>query len=246
MMTVSKTIALMAGIMLCDQATWAGDVQQVAFLPNAAATSGDGIKAVSQFNGFAVYEHQRRPATTKAAPPVQTIDGSAVATPATPGPCQQGMPSRDGLAAAARLRRQASINLVAAAECRHNIPAGLLDALVVAESSYRVDARSPVGAVGLAQLMPTTAHELDVSDRLDPLQNIEGGARYLRSMLDRFASVPLALAAYNAGPNAVDKAKGIPPYRETTRYVSRILELWSPANTASEPRPASFVQMLSF
>ncbi len=246
MMRLARAIGLIAGIMLCSQAALAGDVQQLGFMPNAAATSGDGVKAVSQFNGFAVYEHQKRPATATPAPPMPTMEDPAVETPGDPSLCRQGMPERDGLAAATRQRRQASINLVAAAECRHKIPAGLLDALVVAESSYRVDARSSVGAVGLAQLMPLTAHELGVVDRLDPLQNIEGGARYLRAMLDRFASVPLALAAYNAGPNAVDKAKGIPPYRETTRYVSRILELWSRTNTASEPQPISFVQMISF
>ena len=246
MMRLPRAMALVAGIVLCDQAAFAGDVQQVGFLPNGAATSGDGIKAVSQFNGFAIYEHQMRPLGAVRNAPAPAVESISDPSPTIPNQCQQGLPQREGLAAATRQRRETSVNLVAAAECRHNIPAGLLDALVVAESGYRIDARSTVGAVGLAQLMPMTAQELGVSDRLDPLQNIEGGARYLRSMLDRFASVPLALAAYNAGPDAVDKAKGIPPYRETTRYVSRILELWSPTSTASEQRPPSFVQMLSF
>lgn len=240
------SLALLAAIILGDKAALAGDIQQIAFLPNMAATSGDGIEAASPFNGFAVYEHQMRPRTASPAPPVPAVEYPAGVSAGVLNLCQRGLLQRDGLAAATRQRRQASINLVAAAECRHNIPAGLLDALVVAESSYRVDAKSPAGAVGLAQLMPMTALDLGVEDRLNPLQNIEGGARYLRLMLDRFASVPLALAAYNAGPNAVDKAKGIPQYRETTRYVSRILKLWSPTNTASEPRPTSFVQMLSF
>lgn len=79
---------------------------------------------------------------------------------------------------------------------------------------------------GLAQLMPATARELGVTNRHDPQQNIDGGARYLRQMLDRFGSVHLALAAYNAGPGAVTKAGGIPRNRETPGYVRSVLDRW--------------------
>lgn len=109
------------------------------------------------------------------------------------------------------------------AACRNGVPAGLFDALVVQESRYDTHARSVKGAVGLSQLMPATARDLGVRDRTDVLQNLEGGARYLRAQFDRFGDWRLALAAFNAGPGAVLKHGGMPPFRETTRYVNAIL-----------------------
>ena len=94
--------------------------------------------------------------------------------------------------------------------------------LVRQESSFNPEARSPAGAIGLTQLMPGTAADLGV-DPTDPVQNLRGGARYLRQQLDRFGSVPLALAAYNAGPGRVSEYNGIPPFEETQNYVRRIL-----------------------
>jgi len=101
----------------------------------------------------------------------------------------------------------------------------LLHALVKAESDYQVRAVSPAGAQGLMQLMPATAAELGVDDPFDIEQNIRGGARYLRRMLDRFdGKLHLALAAYNAGPGAVSRHDNqIPPYAEATAYVERVL-----------------------
>lgn len=94
--------------------------------------------------------------------------------------------------------------------------------LVQAESSFNPNAGSSAGAIGLAQLMPGTAAELGV-DPYDPEQNLRGGARYLKQQLDRFGDPALALAAYNAGPGAVEKFGGIPPYAETQGYVQKIL-----------------------
>lgn len=105
----------------------------------------------------------------------------------------------------------------AAAE-RHGIPPDLFARLIQQESGWRPTARSHKGAYGLAQLMPATARGLGVNPA-DPRQNLEGGARYLRQQYDRFRSWPLALAAYNAGPEAVARHGGIPPYRETRNYV---------------------------
>jgi soluble lytic murein transglycosylase-like protein len=102
------------------------------------------------------------------------------------------------------------------------VPASLLGALVWSESGFDQNATSSAGARGLAQLMPATADGLGV-DIDDPTDNLRGGARYLRNMLDRFGRTDLALAAYNAGPNAVTKYGGVPPYRETQTYVTRVL-----------------------
>lgn len=116
--------------------------------------------------------------------------------------------------------------LIQEAEFRHGLPPRLLQALIWAESRFNPLAVSPAGAAGLAQLMPATARELGVTNRHNPEQNIDGGARYLRQMLDRFGSVHLALAAYNAGPGAVKKAGGIPRNRETPGYVQSVLDRW--------------------
>ncbi|PFG63297.1 transglycosylase-like protein with SLT domain [Thioclava sp. ES.031] len=114
------------------------------------------------------------------------------------------------------------MNTAKSVASRHGIPADLFLRLVQQESGWNPQARSHKGAMGLAQLMPATARKLGVNPR-DPAQNLEGGARYLKMMYDRFGSWRLALAAYNAGPEAVAKHNGIPPYRETRNYVRIIL-----------------------
>ena len=101
---------------------------------------------------------------------------------------------------------------------KHGVPEDLFLRLVQQESGWNPSARSNKGARGLAQLMPGTAAKLGV-DVNDPMENLEGGARYLRMMYNTFGSWRLALAAYNAGPAAVAKYGGVPPYRETTNYV---------------------------
>lgn len=116
----------------------------------------------------------------------------------------------------------AYLALARAAARRHNIPEDLFLRLVHQESRWNPMAVSHKGAIGLAQLMPQTAEMLRV-DATDPTQNLDGGARYLRMMYDRFGNWQLALAAYNAGPGAVEQHGGIPPYTETQNYVRIIL-----------------------
>ncbi|HRK20712.1 MAG TPA: lytic transglycosylase domain-containing protein [Fimbriimonadaceae bacterium] len=114
--------------------------------------------------------------------------------------------------------------LIAQAAQQAGVDPALFDSLVAAESSYDPRARSRAGAMGLSQLMPDTAKSLGVEDPFDPWQNLQGGANYLAQMLKRFDGDPrLALAAYNAGPGAVQKFGGVPPYAETQRYVERVL-----------------------
>jgi len=117
---------------------------------------------------------------------------------------------------------RAYAELATRAARRHGIPVDLFKRLVQQESGWNARARSHKGALGLAQLMPATARMLRVDPR-DPEQNLEGGARYLRTQYDRFGSWRLALAAYNAGPGAVEKHGGVPPYRETQGYVRAIM-----------------------
>ncbi|MEO1536475.1 MAG: lytic transglycosylase domain-containing protein [Pseudomonadota bacterium] len=105
---------------------------------------------------------------------------------------------------------------------RHNVPEDLFLRLVTQESAWDPSAKSHKGAIGLAQLMPGTARDLRV-DPHDPLQNLDGGARYLADQYRKFRSWRLALAAYNAGPAAVERHNGVPPYRETQGYVRAIL-----------------------
>jgi hypothetical protein len=116
--------------------------------------------------------------------------------------------------------------IIAAVSEAHGVDPMLVRALIQVESNYRPRARSPKGAMGLMQLMPSTAREYKVRNPFDPRANIEAGIKHLKSLIDRFAGkVELGLAAYNAGEGAVKKFNGVPPYRETRNYVSRILSL---------------------
>jgi soluble lytic murein transglycosylase-like protein len=114
-------------------------------------------------------------------------------------------------------------DLLAKAGAQHNIDVELLASVVKAESGGRSDAVSRAGARGLMQLMPETARDLGVQDALKPDQNIAGGVSYLDTLLTRYKNdLSLALAAYNAGPAAVDRYRGVPPYRETRAYIVRV------------------------
>lgn len=135
---------------------------------------------------------------------------------------------------------------VLAAANKYGISPQLIDAVARQESGYRTNAVSHAGAIGIMQLMPGTARLMGVKNPRDPHANIDGGARYLRQMLDRFGgNVALALAAYNAGPRTVERAGGIPRITETQNYVHRILASLSTSAAAATAAAQAVVQIAS-
>lgn len=124
-----------------------------------------------------------------------------------------------------RATRDEIISMIDDTSAKYGVDAKLIKALVKQESGFNPTAKSKAGALGLMQLMPSTAKGLGVKDPLDAKQNIEGGVKYVKSLLNRFdGNIILALAAYNAGPNAVKKYDGVPPYKETQNYVKSVLK----------------------
>lgn len=153
---------------------------------------------------------------------IEHIDEPAAPPASSPAPPPAPPPVRD---------------LVTESALRHGLPPAIVHALAQTESGYRPDAVSPKGAIGVMQLMPATAASLG-ADPSDPVQNIEAGARLLRDLLLKYQNAPdpvrRALAAYNAGPAAVDRFGGVPPYRETRSYVEKVIQhYWR--QTGSQP-----------
>ena len=143
---------------------------------------------------------------------------------------------------AARDRLSRYIDDIRDASIETKLPEELIRAVIMQESSGNENATSSRGAAGLMQLMPDTARSLGVSDPYDAGENIKGGARYLRQMIDRFGNLESALAAYNAGPGNVEKHQGIPPFAETQKYVKRILSQLSEGKQVNKTLPATDIK----
>src|SRR5438270_267417 len=144
-------------------------------------------------------------------------------------------PQRAGIAHTLRTSSATPAEVDSAIElaaARHNVDPNLVRAVIKVESNFNPQAVSRKGAVGLMQLMPSTARGLSVTDPFDPQQNIDGGVRHLKQLLENFnGNVPLSLAAYNAGEGAVSRSNGIPQYRETQKYVRQITNLYWGGNS---------------
>ena len=199
----AERITLINGFdLVCDHhATIEGRVRIFAQAASAdyMELSADSIRAVE---------------TVPDPPPVATTPISPAATSSVPTP-----PSHSEKLTTTDLHE-----LLSQAGSEHNVDTDLLASLVKAESNGNAHAVSRAGARGLMQLMPGTAHKLGVEDSFEPAQNVRGGTAYFDGLLTRYHdNIALALAAYNAGPEAVDRYRGVPPYRETRAYVARVI-----------------------
>jgi soluble lytic murein transglycosylase-like protein len=154
---------------------------------------------------------------------VDKIEADEVPYPEPPA-AVEAAPQPEAAQATSLLEDTPYGDIIASVSEAHGVNPMLVRALIEVESGYRPRARSARGAMGLMQLMPSTAREYKIRNPFEPKANIEGGIRHLKSLIDQFG-VEIALAAYNAGEGAVRKFKGIPPYRETRNYVTRILSL---------------------
>jgi soluble lytic murein transglycosylase-like protein len=164
-----------------------------------AAAAGAQVLEIADDGGVVTY----------AGPAIHTSDGVRPVAPPSPPPGSRATPAEVGRA----IRDSAA---------RHSVPPALVEAVAWQESRFNNAAVSPKGALGVMQLLPRTASDLGV-DPADLRGNIDGGAAYLAQMIRRFGDLKLALAAYNAGPGAVERYGGVPPYAETQTYVRAIL-----------------------
>ena len=169
---------------------------------------------------------------------LKRLGAQVIPAPVAPGLGMTASQSLDGFTTG----NQQTDALIVAAGARNGVDPVLLYAIMHRESSFKPGAVSPKGARGLMQLMPATAVRFGVRNIFDPAQNIEGGARYVRFLLDRFGGdVRLALAGYNAGEGAVDKYNGVPPYRETQDYVRLIGQRYALMRNPQTARTAALV-----
>jgi len=130
--------------------------------------------------------------------------------------------------------------IVREASVKHGVDSDFILSVIKQESAGNAHAVSPAGARGLMQLMPGTASQLGVNDSFSPEQNVHGGARYLRELLERYKGDAVkALAAYNAGPGAVDRYNGVPPYRETHQYIQRVIRDYNKSKQNTEKSPSA-------
>jgi soluble lytic murein transglycosylase-like protein len=187
----------------------------LAVIGTAHAAGAEGISVRDEGDeGLVLSNLDSLPVPMVASAPAQA---AAAALPAARAPLK-------AMSESTARRKEMFAPMVRAAAQAHGLPEALLHAVIEVESGFNAAAVSPKGALGLMQLMPETARDLRVRDARDPASNIDGGARYLKELLARFGNdLSLALAAYNAGPGAVQRSGGIPRNAETQNYVPRVM-----------------------
>jgi hypothetical protein len=225
---VTKVLAMkrlfhLIGVFALPVAAWAGEyvVLGNGFRLHADRHEADGV-SVRIFSGGGVVEMSQTAVAGYEQEEQEEIVEAVPSPPAAPVPPTPVAPAPP----------ETPAELAAWAAKKHMLPDSFVRSVMKAESGFQPNAVSPKGAIGLMQLMPDTARVLGVDPR-DPHQNADGGAQYLRQLLAKYENDPnqvlLALAAYNAGPAAVDRYHGVPPYRETREYILRVLKNWDQA-----------------
>jgi soluble lytic murein transglycosylase-like protein len=199
------------------------------------------IARVNELQSMIAGAQTTQPATQTASFATQLAGATSTLSPLATGTDTAATTATAGLASTGVSELPADVPYgaeITAAAKKYGIDPALLAGLVKQESGFKADAGSPAGARGLTQLMPATAAGLGVTNLLDPVQSLEGGAKYLRAQLDAFGGdVTRALAAYNAGPGAVKRYGGVPPYAETQNYV-RAVQANAAAYRAASPSPS--------
>ncbi|HKE37712.1 MAG TPA: lytic transglycosylase domain-containing protein [Candidatus Baltobacteraceae bacterium] len=190
-----------------------------AVAPQPAAVPADAATGVGT-DGLPVIDASRLGSTSFGA----LVQAALASQGAQPAADPDGIAFAQSPNAPAPVAPEEIDRLVSANAATWNVDPSLIKAIIANESGFNANATSNVGAQGLMQLMPATASGLGVSNAYDPAQNVWGGTRYIRGLLDRFGgNTELAVAAYNAGPGAVEKYNGVPPYAETQNYVQNVL-----------------------
>lgn len=202
----------------------------------AVLTNGQRIHAQShESDGGLIRLVTRTGSIELPAKQIASFEEEEYVPPPPPPPSQPSMPAQPATAA----RQLSPQEIITRAAEKAGLPPEIVHSVAKAESAYNAKAVSPKGAIGLMQLMPQTAAVLN-ADPYDPQQNAEAGAEYLAQLLEKYKDdahqVSKALAAYNAGPGAVDKFKGVPPYRETVNYVNRVIADYN-KRTAKKQNP---------
>jgi soluble lytic murein transglycosylase-like protein len=181
-----------------------------------------------EFDGSTVKLYQKDGGVTQLDASLVTAYEKELDAPVAAAPALAPAPAKTAVET-----KMAPRELVEAAARKNGLPPNFVHSVVAAESGYKPDALSPKGAIGLMQLMPATAQTYG-ADPHDPSQNVEAGAAYLRDLLIKYnGDARLALAAYNAGPGAVSKYNGVPPYAETQTYIERVLRRYKKSDTGA-------------